>query len=302
MLRCFAGICSSPVAAAEERPAERRPVVKPIFRLDEEENSNSSKAASLQELAARVGFEAAPPGAAEPVAIVSRKFQNNSARLLVVVPSLGEAGVWDATLGRQGALPPLLHWAEANSYEVAVFKPEALKAEPATTWDRVLKGSPAGCVSVIVAAGMLQYVEAALLPVHPLLFTRLRTFCVRGEDAMSNFSKLPGELQRHLTGAVATLPASWEQLEAQVSFQVLFELLQERDEEFQNLEALKYSGFQTLKENDMPGLKRMGMEQRIKRLDRDRDNDELARLLKKHDKASGRIVGGHESEDEPGID
>lgn len=302
MLRCLAGICGSPVAAAEERPAERRPVVKPIFRLDEGEDS--TKVASLQELATKLGFEAAPPGAAEPVAIVSSKFQNNSARLLVIVPSAGEAGLWDKALGnRHGALPPLLRWAEANSYEVAVFKHDALKADPPTTWDRVLKGSPAGCVSVIVAAGMMQYVEAALAPVHPLLFTRLRTFCVRGEDALRNFSKLSAELQRHLTSAVATLPASWEQLEPQVSFQVLFELLRDREEEFQNLEALKYSGFQTLKENDMPGLKRMGMEARVKRLDRDRDNDELARLLRKHDEASGRQFGGaHDEGEEPGID
>eukprot|EP00913_Durusdinium_trenchii_P016942 g15927.t1 len=69
---------------------------------------------------------------------------------------------------------------------------------------------------------------------------------------------------------------------------------------WQSLELKKYYGFQGLKENDMPGLKRMGVDQRVQRLDRDRNNDELARLLKKHEEAKSKPEEG--SDEEPGID
>ncbi|CAE8679885.1 unnamed protein product [Polarella glacialis] len=290
---------------AEERPAEKRPVLKPVVRLDGQDNGD--KVCTLQELAAFTSLGLAPPGSPEPVAVVSDNFQSNSARLLVVVPSTGPLGAWDAEVGAGlGAMGPLLSWAEVNGYAVAVFCAQALRAAPAETWDRVLIGSPARCATVLVGSGMLEVLRAALRPVHPLLISRFRTVVVRGSEAVADVQaseELPEELRAHLSGAMAFAPLAWDQLEPQVARQRLFELFQEREERWMSLEGMKYMGFQGLKQNDMPGMKRLGVDERIKLLDRDRNDDELARLLKKHDKAKDRgSVAEEGSDDEPGVD
>eukprot|EP00933_Yihiella_yeosuensis_P011850 TRINITY_DN11964_c0_g1_i2.p1 TRINITY_DN11964_c0_g1~~TRINITY_DN11964_c0_g1_i2.p1 ORF type:complete len:308 (-),score=64.51 TRINITY_DN11964_c0_g1_i2:449-1372(-) len=307
MLRCLAGICGNTGDDATEVTSEtpldqRQPVIKPVIRLDG--SSNGIKAQSLQGFATATGYHLAPPGATEPIAVVSPNFQQNSSRLLLIVPAAGEpANMFDSSLGERGALAPMLSWAEANNYAIAIFSGEALKAAPADTWDRVLKGSPARYAAVTVAAGMFQSVAAALRSVHPLLFSRFRTVCVRGSDTaqISNLKdhKLPEELTHHLQTALAELPSVWEKLDTQLYCQRLFEFLQEREDRWQVFEGQKYAGFQTLEENDMPGLKRLGVDQRVQRMDRDRDNDELARLLKKHEKVGGLAV---EEEEEPGLD
>ncbi|CAE7620818.1 unnamed protein product, partial [Symbiodinium sp. KB8] len=183
-----------------------------------------------------------------------------------------------------GYVEPLLRWAEANGYASAFFSHQALCESPVDTWDRIVRGSPARHVSVMVAAGMLNVMEAALKQVHPLLFSRFRTVCIHGGDTMEDFASAPVELRQHLEATTVALPSNWEGLERQVALQCLFELLRDREDHWAKLELMKYTGFQSLKENDLPGLKRMGVDQRVQRLNRDRNDDELARLLKKHDK------------------
>lgn len=296
MLQCCAGICSwGQEAKAPEKP-ELKAVIKPVIRLDEKELQASTDEA----LAVALGLVPAPPGAEKPIAFVSADFQKNPVRLLVVVPSRGgSVGTWDSSLPScLGSMASLLLWAEANSYSVAFFSGEDLAASPAESWDRILRGSPARYASVLVAGGMLPVLCSALAPVHPLLLSRFRTLCVCRRDAESGSDAsqtLPPEQRQSLTSAMVVLPAAWEQLSAQAAFLHLFELFRAREERWSQAEVKKYSGFQGLKENDMPGLKRMPIDARIQRLDRDRANDELAQLLQKHERQD-------DSDQEPGVD
>lgn len=296
MLRCLAGLCCGSGPDEVEQHVTR-PVVKPIRPLDRKELE--VQAQSLDELA-NYGLQLAPPGADAHVAVVGSNFETNSSRLLVVVPAPGDAGVWDPTLGEHGKVAPMLLWAEANNYATAFFSHQALSAAPADTWDRIVRGSPARHAAVIVASGMLGCLQSALQSVHPLLFSRFRTICIFGADAMEDFSSLTPELRRHMEASTVVIPSTWQQLDLQVGYQYFFELLRDKEDRWQSLELKKYYGFQGLKENDMPGLKRMGVDQRVQRLDRDRNNDELARLLKKHEEAKSKPEVG--SDEEPGID
>mmetsp|Transcript_84326 Transcript_84326/g.149049 ORF Transcript_84326/g.149049 Transcript_84326/m.149049 type:complete len:300 (-) Transcript_84326:21-920(-) len=299
MLRCLSQICGSTGDAAEqpnEKQLQRQPVVKPLFRLDEIEESTAVQ--TLQSIASSQGLDLAPPGAEQPVAAVSKDFQRNASRVLILVPA-GDASGWAIEMGGKAAAIPLLRWAEANNYAVAIFSPQALKSQPSQTWERVVKGSPSRCASVVVAASMLCHFQAALEPVHPLLFGRFRTVCIHAADSIQDVKVLPADLRQHMEVATVVMPPAWDQLDIQVSCQSLFELLRDREEAWSKLEVAKYSGFQGLKENDMPGLKRMAVDQRVKRLDRDRNDDELARLLKKHEQARHQQ---NDEEEEPGID
>jgi len=278
-------------------------VVKPVVRLDEQEEP------TLEELAVHFKLLEAPPGVKPPQGLVTPDFQQNSARLLVLLPSAGTPlGAWDG----QGTAAPLLRWAEANGYAVALFSSAALQAAPADVWDRILRGSPARFVGVAVAGDMLPTLLTALSSMHPLLYSRFRAVCVAGGEGpggaapadasqlLATGPQLPEDLRVHLRGAMLRLPPAPAAPDRGSAPQQLFELLLEREDRWQRIEANKYAGFQGLKENDMPGLRRMGVEQRIERLDRDRGNDELARLLRKHEKQAAR--GDAESEDEPGVD
>jgi len=298
MLRCLAGICGTADTPALEE-AQRRQVLKPILRLDTP--TVPEKVQTTPELVA-YGLQLAPPGSEVPVAVVSSDFNKNSARLLIVIPGPGAASCWDAELEKLGYVEPLFRWAEANGYATAFFSHQALCQSPVDTWDRIVRGSPARHVSVMVAAGMLNVMEAALKQVHPLLFSRFRTVCIHGGDTMEDFASSPVELRQHLEATTVVLPSNWEGLERQVALQCLFELLRDREDHWAKLELMKYTGFQSLKENDLPGLKRMGVDQRVQRLNRDRNDDELARLLKKHDKARTDPTAEIASDEEPGVD
>jgi len=295
MLRCLAEICGK--SAPEEVGPVVRQVVKPIRPLDCKKPFVQAK--TLQDLTA-YGLLLAPPGADVPIAVVSSNFETNSSRLLVVVPAPGDAGTWDPTLSDHGNMAHIMLWAEANDYASAFFSHQALSASPAQNWDRVVRGSPARHATIIVASGMLGCLQSALQSVHPLLFSRFRTVCVFGADALEDFNAQTPELRRHLEASTVAIPSTWQLLETQVAYQYLFELLRDKEERWHTLELKKYAGFQGLKENDMPGLKRMGVDQRVQRLDRDRNNDELARLLKKHEEA--RCKQEDSEEEEPGID
>lgn len=309
MLLCCAGICGGHVdARAPASPAdalaapEQKLVVKPVVRLDEPEYPQP---ASFDILIESFGMLPAPPGASQPGALVSPDFQQNSVRLLVVVPSSGTPpGAWDS----QDTAAPLLLWAQANSYAVALFSARSLEAAPEDFWDRILKGSPARFVAVVIGNGMLPIVQAALAPLHPLLISRFRAICVacEGNDIhglaklLTQGQPMSEQLRNHFSGALMPLPSESRGSAPYMAHQGLFETLLAREERWSRIEAKKYAGFQNLKENDKPGLKRMSVEKRIERLDRDRGNDELARLLRKHEK---QAAGAPESdEEEPGVD
>lgn len=306
MLKCLAGICGGEATHSNGKhglpqPEEDcgRQVVKPTIRLDEGE---AVAAASFDDLVSRLGVVLAPPGAAQPVAVATEDFPRNCSRLLVLLPAAGaREGAWDVeSQGCRGDPVPIFRWAQANGYSACLFSAAALAEAPAEVWDRVLRGSPAGSVFVLAAAGALPTLAAALAPAHPLLYSRFR-LAVAPFEGTGGWppawpADLPTELVAHLAGAVLRAPAGWAEQEPRAALQGLFELLAMRETRWQKAEARKYAGFQTLKENDMPGLKRMGVEQRIQRLDRDRANDELAQLLRRNEKAEDDVA------DEPGVD
>jgi len=270
--------------------------VRPVIRADEPEGTEDM---ALEDLVAHFGMLRAPPGADPPGAVVTADFQRNSSRLLVLLPAAGAPpGAWDATLGSgHGAAPALLRWAEANGFAAALFLPRAAGAgPPEQLWDRVLRGNPSKCVCVAVARGMLPVLEAALAPLHPVLYSRFRTVVVwdGGGDGVGGAAGSHAELRAHLSAALVRMPPAWAASEPRVAHQRLFEILVEREERWQRSQVKKYASFQDLKENDMPGLRRISVDKRIERLDRDRGNDELARLLRKHE--------NEDSEDEPGVD
>jgi len=303
MLRCCAGICGG--NAAERRPPDADPrmaqehlrVVKPVVRVDE---MREPKQTSFENLIDRCGMQPAPPGVSDPGAIVSPDFQKNSTRLMVVVPS-GDAppGAWN---GQDTALPLLL-WAQANNWAVALFSSQTLKADPAGFWDRIMLGSPARFAVVVVGHSMLNSVVSALCALHPLLFRRFRAIFAADRDGLGAGNldleggpTLSQQLRAHLGAALLPLPC--ESLMAEpMAHQRLFELAMQREDRWCRGEASKYSSFDNLKEGDKPGLKRMAVDERIQHLGRDRGNDELSRLLRKHEQVQ---LG--EEEEEPGVD
>merc|ERR1711879_388327 len=189
-------------------------------------------------------------------------------------------------------------WADANGFATALFLAQALEREPQKAWDSVLKGSPAKFVVIVVGNDMMPSVQVALASMHALLFSRFRVVCtVPGRDGShgAGFSQsLPQDLKKHLSTALLQLPPElWSSTsDAKVAHQDLLQRVVTRQDKLENVELKKYSGMQNLKENDQPGLKRLGVDERVARLDRDRGNDELARLCKNH----------CDEEEEPGVD
>jgi len=304
VLRCFSGICSGKGAAARDPPpgttqeAQTRQVLKPVFRLDETEES-PDRVTSIDELTENLGLMPAPPGASAPKAVVSTDYQLNSTRLLVLVPGVGApSGSFDPRLGACGSASSLIRWADTNGFSSALFLGQALDSAPATVWEDVLKGSPAKFVVVVVGTDMMPAVEAALSSMHPLLYSRFRVVCTvpsrNGSHGVALSSSLEEGVKKHLKGAVMHLPSElWNSAgDARSAHQQLFEQVLTRQDKLANVEMKKYGGFQHLKENDMPGLKRLGVEERVAKLDRDRGDDELARLCK----------ANCEDDEEPGVD
>lgn len=270
-------------------------VVKPVFRLDEPE---ALERMDLEELISCLDMQLAPPGATSPAAIVSANFQKNSNRLLVLLPAKGTPrGAWEPRLGGCGSVGPLLRWAEANGFATALLFADVFEAAPAEVFDRVLKGSPARFATVAVANGMLPMLQIALSSMHEVLFSRFRMLCATpGPGSMELLVDLPVELRRHINSAMLRLPPElWVAgTDPRTAYMQLFEVLLEREERIDRKEMTKYKSFQNLKENDMPGLRRLNVDERVARMDRDRGNDELARLCKNNE--------ADEDEEEPGVD
>mmetsp|Transcript_13909 Transcript_13909/g.39724 ORF Transcript_13909/g.39724 Transcript_13909/m.39724 type:complete len:313 (-) Transcript_13909:237-1175(-) len=312
MMKCLAGICGGgtgasaaelSAAAAKAAQEERRRIVKPEPRAVE-----APTVASFEELVAGHNLVLAPPGAVKPCGVASQDFPQNVTRLLVLLPPEGAPeGAWDPSArGGAGDVAEVFRWAEANGYAACLFSSAALCADPAEVWDRVLRGSPAGSVTVLAAVGALPLLAKALSPVHALLFGRFRLvvspFVGPGAWPPAWPSDLPEDLAKHLRSITVRAPDVWAADQTpEVVLQELFELVALREMRFDRLEARKYNGFQGLKENDMPGLRRLDAEQRIKRLDRDRGDDELARLLRENERAMADCRGKDDG-DEPDVD
>lgn len=304
MLRCCAGICGGGGPAPAPPARSGGGVAKPALRLDEPDVLDTS----AELLISRFGMQVAPPGADPPLALVTPNYRMGVQRVLVLVPSAGAPfGAWDTDLPEgRGASVPILQWAEANRYEVALFSSDALAAAPAECWDKVVGGSPSRHVVVLVAArGALELLHAAMAPVHELMFSRIRLIsmpwegAVPGSSLASSLPSKPKPLRAHLRQAQRQWPSEWAALEARVLRQRLFEMLHEREVAWQAEEAAKYGSIGNLKENDVPGLKRINVDTRVARIDRDRNADELSRLIDKHATAGGAI---DDDEDEPGVD
>jgi len=266
--------------------------------------------ASAEYLIERFGMQLAPPDDDPPKALVTPDFRKNAQRLLLLVPSAGAPfGAWDTDLPEhRGAAVPIIQWALANQYAIALFSAAALEASPAHAWDRILFGSPAHHVVTLVASrGALDIVHTAMAPIHELLYSRARIFCMPWDlglpssaspSVATKLPEKPKELRNHLRQAQVQWPDEWALLHPHLMRQRLFEMLKDTEDEWQSREASKYSGLQQLKENDIPGLKRLGIDQRVQRIHRDRDKDELAQLINKH-AAPGAL---DEDEEEPGVD
>lgn len=202
------------------------------------------------------------------------------------------------------SVAPLVRWARANGYSMALFSSE-FAATSAVSWDAVLRGSPARFVALLVAGAAMPALQRALQPHHPLLYSRVKLAVVScGDDWANGFSRSEmsdgaKEAFDHMNNVTLVLPETWTHLNAFAMHNCLFQLIEERIEKWQGGEMQKYAGFQDMKENDMPGLKRLTVDERCARMNRDRGDDELARLLRNNEKASSP---GVLKEDEPDLD
>jgi len=271
-------------------------VRKPVVRFDGRDSCDT-----VEEITSNFGYRCAPPGS-EPVALVSEDFCRNPTRLLALIPAGGASlGTWDAG---QGVLAQVLAWAEANYYAVVLFSGSAMQEDPANTWDSVTKACPSRYVTVLALRGAMPLLTAALSPVNPLLYSRLRTVCEIWEDDMGGppdylAPGLPADLLQQLSTAVVSVPVTWASFEPYAMCQCLFGLLVDREEKFQKAQAKKYDNLTGMKENDLPGFKRLTMDERVGRLNRDRRTDELSRVMKQNEQAMHDGLG---DDDEPGVD
>jgi len=298
MLRWCADICNPPERPHGRPRPEIRALVKPVRRLDDVLEPPDS----LEYFCDSLQMEPGPPGMEPPAALVSKHFCENAARLLIIVPAPGTplACGFDPRLNssdsRKGDAGDLLRWAEANQFATLLFSAQALESSP-DVWDRVLRSSPAHYVAVAVAQGALPLVCGALEKLHPLLYTRVRTIFVLWDDvkgAMGAPPSYPEDLVTHMKGSLMQLPAEWSSLDAFAMFQCWFQLLLRQEDFWMEQEMRKYMGLSSLKENDVPGLRRVPVDDRVSRLDRNRDTDELSRLLQT------TVENGNE--EEPGVD
>lgn len=186
MLQCCAGICGSSFSAPQK--------VEQGLRKPVDLNEPTVLDASAEYLIERFGMQLAPPNDELPKALVTPDFRKNAARVLLLVPSVGAPfGAWDTDLPEhRGASVPIIQWALANQYAIALFSAAALEASPAYAWDQILFGSPAHHVVTLVAArGALDIVHAAMAPIHEILYSRCRISRCHGILACLARPRLP---------------------------------------------------------------------------------------------------------------
>merc|ERR1712188_186414 len=85
------------------------------------------------------------------------------------------------------------------------------------------------------------------------------------------------DIQNFYKRCVAKDPFKEDQT-AEVLCKEWFERFREVEGKWQEGEAMKLGALAGLKENDVPGLRRVPVDQRVNRINRDRNNDELSRL------------------------
>jgi len=211
-----------------------------------------------------------------------------------------------------------LQWAQSNEYAAVLFSASRLAEQPSLL-DEVLAGNFSKRLTVLVARGEMPTLLKFLAPMNSILYARMGSICIQADDGASADAAVdtitgsagwPADLGVHLRSSLVQLPTEWAELNAHSMRQSLFMLMAERENRWQEGEALKFAGLSALKENDLPGYKRMPISKRVERLNRDRASDELAQLIDanmEHFKGEGAAAKALASQpadddDEPGVD
>lgn len=176
--------------------------------------------------------------------------------------------------------PRLLRWAERNGYAACLFSAEALKRDPQGAWTRLFTKNPSRSVYVFAAPDSVAAFVECLKEEHPLSYSRVRSFvCTKPGEVEIAMAKAGADvakfLQRH---AVSDLIE--EDQPAEAFCKRAFDLFQEIEVRWQEGEYKKLGALAGLKENDVPGLRRVPADERVARINRDRNEDELSRLCR----------------------
>lgn len=233
-------------------------------------------------------LQAAPPGQEEPDAWVTLDYPRNPKKLLVLVPSPDDPpGHWgkshegsvETGLGLPTA-PRLLRWAERNGYAACLFSAKALQRDPHGAWTRVFTRNPSRSVYVLVAPGATDAFVQCVKEEHPLSYSRVRALaCTKPQEAELAMSTAGKDVQSLLKRCVAKDLIKEDQA-AEVLCKECFDRFKDIESKWQDGEAVKLGALAGLKENDVPGLRRVPVDQRVSRINRDRANDELSRLCR----------------------
>lgn len=299
----------------------------PTQRLDEDRSAPDSADLLTGEA---YSMTPAPPDSVITTAkaLVSKDYRQNPVRNLVLVPSAGSPlGSFDPAAGERGRTSGFLNWAFANDYAATVFSATALAEEPTTIWDGMLAGNYSRHIIVLVAHGALPLLISVLEPIHSMFYARCRSICIFGDDevsadaAVNLISKAgsnkgaeigPAALAEHLGRTLVQLPSDWTNLDDYDMKHEFFKMLADREDKWASAEGDKLAGLQAMTDNDLTGLKRIGINRRVERVSRDRATDELSVVLdsnlQKHRGENGstkapptKTTGGL-LDDEPGVD
>lgn len=256
----------------------------------------------------------APPAVPDPDAWVTCDFRTNVKKCFVLIPSPGAPGGHFGLKGAESvaSAPRLIRWAEANGHAACLFSAEALARDPGRAWKRLIPNSGAHSVYIVVAPGAFSSLAAALKTEHALTYTRIRLVVPsrvqdaldvvpRGKPVISEKTPLlddgagngllknakpesTDDLTDFFRRRVAwAMPPEWERpdpTDVKVQYDTLFRLFAEVEDAFQEREYQKMDALSNLKENDVPGMRRIAVEDRVQRVNRNRHEDELSRLLK----------------------
>jgi len=233
-------------------------------------------------------LQPAPPGQAAPDAWVTLDYPKNPKKLLVLIPSPNDPpGHWakaenspdSAGLGLPTA-PRLLRWAERNGYAACLFAAEALEQDAEGAWIRVFTRNPSRSVYVLTAPGAVASFVACLKEEHPLSYSRIRSLvCTQPGEAQQAMLTAGTDVKAFLKRYV-TADLTDQSKTAETFCQDCFTLFSGIEKKYQEDEFKKMGALAGLKEFDVPGLRRVPVDQRVSRINRDRDDDELSRLIK----------------------
>lgn len=233
-------------------------------------------------------LQAAPPGQNEPDAWVSLDYPRNSKKLLVLVPSPDDPpGHWakshessvETGVGLPTA-PRLLRWAERNGYAACLFSAKAMQRDPHGAWTRVFIRNPSRSVYIMTAPGGIDLLVNCVKEEHPLSYSRVRSLASAQADEVEKAILTADTDMKTLLKRCAAPDFREEGQPAEAFCKGCFAHFQDIDAKWQENEANKLGALAGLKENDVPGLRRVPVDQRVNRINRDRANDELSRLCR----------------------